>query len=569
MALTQAQKDAIQRQLKKNIAKRAATQKTKISDSEARKISSTMNKRAGGSPSFTLKDRTLLTKSELDALGRTSKANAEQERKIQKQRKFAKGEGKLPIKERVGTKAEYKQLGKEIQTRKQLIAYAKAARAAQAERAKNPKATPVKAAPAAQATPEKAAKPVAAKKTTAKKTTAKKTTAKKTTAKKTTAALKFKEQTNGYRETPLTEKQKKASAKAARKEIIKNTKKYAPKGSNVIIDTPVTKGGELEKKLLAEKKAAETSKSTKTKKSSKPKVTKPKLQTLEEAKAKAPKPKVGPAAPLRGPLVDQPRFFPGPQTPKVEAKTPETPKGKVASKVASTKVGKTVKAAAQTSLGKQVTGAGKKVVKKVTPGPKTKLAGKVAQRATGLFFAGKEVKQIVSGQAEKDFRRIQALENRIAIAKGQKPKYTTTGTNKNMLSSIKTDLGIGAKILTGGIVGKDRKERLQELKVMLKKAEAKKPAVKVSNKPAKAPVITTPGGQKVGGTPKATTSGNKYRVTSGDTLSGIAARAGVSLKELRKANPQITDPRKIYRNTGVVIPKSGKVPTGGYSKKVK
>ena len=60
-------------------------------------------------------------------------------------------------------------------------------------------------------------------------------------------------------------------------------------------------------------------------------------------------------------------------------------------------------------------------------------------------------------------------------------------------------------------------------------------------------------------------STNKYRVESGDTLSGIAKRAGVTLAELRAANPQIKDPRKIFRNTGVIIPKGGTKPEPGYT----
>ena len=65
-------------------------------------------------------------------------------------------------------------------------------------------------------------------------------------------------------------------------------------------------------------------------------------------------------------------------------------------------------------------------------------------------------------------------------------------------------------------------------------------------------------------TPAAKTS-SKYRVQSGDTLSGIAKRAGVTLAELRAANPQIADPRKIFRNTGVNIPKGGTKPEPGYT----
>jgi LysM repeat protein len=64
--------------------------------------------------------------------------------------------------------------------------------------------------------------------------------------------------------------------------------------------------------------------------------------------------------------------------------------------------------------------------------------------------------------------------------------------------------------------------------------------------------------------PPSSGSSGKYRVSSGDTLSGIASRAGVSLAELRAANPQLNN-KGIFRNTGVNIPKSGKMPSGGYT----
>ena len=64
--------------------------------------------------------------------------------------------------------------------------------------------------------------------------------------------------------------------------------------------------------------------------------------------------------------------------------------------------------------------------------------------------------------------------------------------------------------------------------------------------------------------PKDKIPSGKYRVETGDTLSGIAKKAGVTLAELRSANPQIKDPRKIFRNTGVTIPK-GKTAAGGYT----
>ncbi|NBP58768.1 LysM domain-containing protein, partial [bacterium] len=59
--------------------------------------------------------------------------------------------------------------------------------------------------------------------------------------------------------------------------------------------------------------------------------------------------------------------------------------------------------------------------------------------------------------------------------------------------------------------------------------------------------------------------GSTYKVNAGDTLSGIAKKAGVSLSELMAENKKIKDPRKIYRNTTIKIPSKGKVPTGGYT----
>ena len=142
MALTDKQRAAIKSQLKKNIAKRVATQRTKISPSEARTVSNKMNKRPGATKQpFILKDSALLSKSERNTLGATSKANAAKEKMIQKNRSFAKGTGKLAVKDRVGTKAEYKQLGKDIQTRKDLIDRGQTARSAQSARAPIPALT--------------------------------------------------------------------------------------------------------------------------------------------------------------------------------------------------------------------------------------------------------------------------------------------------------------------------------------------------------------------------------------------------------------------------------------------
>ncbi len=47
-----------------------------------------------------------------------------------------------------------------------------------------------------------------------------------------------------------------------------------------------------------------------------------------------------------------------------------------------------------------------------------------------------------------------------------------------------------------------------------------------------------------------------YRVRSGDTLSGLAQRFGVSVAQMLKANPQITDPDRIRAGQSLTLPKT-------------
>lgn len=184
---------------------------------------------------------------------------------------------------------------------------------------------------------------------------------------------------------------------------------------------------------------------------------------------------------------------------------------------------------------------------------------KIATRVGVVVGVGKEANQVFSGQAEKDFVRIQKLENQLAAQKGQKPKYKTLGSgwDKNLAESVKGDLSAGLKAVSLGMVGKDRKDRIAELTAKLKPV----PATNKNNKPI--PQGLPPASVRGIQVPKST-GGSKYRVSHGDTLSGIAAKAGVSLADLRAANPQLKD-KGIFRNTGVNIPKKGKMPSGGYT----
>jgi LysM repeat protein len=97
---------------------------------------------------------------------------------------------------------------------------------------------------------------------------------------------------------------------------------------------------------------------------------------------------------------------------------------------------------------------------------------------------------------------------------------------------------------------------------MVAKAEKNKltkPAVKPAVKPAAKPGANAPKPQT--GSNPAATPGSKYTVKKGDTLSAIASRSGVSLKDIRDANPKFAAQAKykngnmIFSGTTVAIPK--------------
>jgi len=141
-----------------------------------------------------------------------------------------------------------------------------------------------------------------------------------------------------------------------------------------------------------------------------------------------------------------------------------------------------------------------------------------------------------------------------AVAKGARAPFTPTGIAATVGIEAATRLfkNLNENAKTGKTVSNKTAGKGSTTGFV---AENKNPIQKGTFKGPLKPVLATPATGATGG---------KYRVSSGDTLSGIAARAGVSLAELRAANPQL-DGKGIFRNTGVNIPKKGKMPTGGYT----
>lgn len=214
------------------------------------------------------------------------------------------------------------------------------------------------------------------------------------------------------------------------------------------------------------------------------------------------------------------------------------------------------------------------VVAKATPKPEAKPAkkfGKLRKGAKGFVGVtlAAEAVSALKGSTEKDFREIQKLENRLAVAQGKQVKYKNMGSTKNFGESSKADLSNLANLVTMGAVGKTRRDRMDELNAKIAKAEAAK-SKRIAKQRAAKPGISPAGARSsakinktfvtAGGSTTTAAPGSRYTVKKGDTLSAIAKSAGVKTADIIAANKQFTTNPKykggnmIFSGTKVRIP---------------
>jgi len=196
---------------------------------------------------------------------------------------------------------------------------------------------------------------------------------------------------------------------------------------------------------------------------------------------------------------------------------------------------------------------------------KIKAAGK---GGAALALAG-EVVSLAKGSTAKDAGEINRLRRKLAELQGNN---APSGANRAR-EGAQSEVAQLASLATMGIVGKTRRQRMDELNALIAKAEKKnKPkelrygkdgsslvpgtaAYKAGSK-TKPAYGTTPTG---GGSTSKTDS--RYTVKRGDNLYNIAKTAGLTLAEIRAANPEIMKKKKykqgamIWAGTKVNIPK--------------
>ena len=369
---------------------------------------------------------------------------------------------------------------------------------------------------------------------------------------------------------------KKAVAKtAADKEVAKNTKKFGSEKPLRVVDTPVTKGGELEKKLKAEKKMTRAEKSAANKaKWAKmtPAERKNWSATKGAAEVKA-APKVAKTSPTAA----------GTKRPTLASlkKNEAAELKRAAERVAAKKAAAPTPARKKITVDKKTTTASKptagaQALDKMKAEAAAKAKAKAAKpkkfaKTKALGKAGivgavaGEVASLARGSTKKDFDEINRLEQKLANLTGKGKSRVTAGRQgaQQQLSQL-------ASLATMGIVGKTRRQRMDELNKLIKKAGPKElrygpkgESLVPGTKAYKAGSKTKPAYTKTStGAGGATTKpSGVYTVKKGDTLSGIAKANETTLAALREANPKLMKRKKykqgnmIWSGTTVKIPK--------------
>ena len=182
----------------------------------------------------------------------------------------------------------------------------------------------------------------------------------------------------------------------------------------------------------------------------------------------------------------------------------------------------------------------------VRKGSKTVRVAKFAAKKFPLVTLAGEVGSVAKGSTYKDLAEI----NRLKAKLGDKPMSAKEGA-VTQASNL-------ANLATLGLVGKTRRQRMDELNAKIKKQEAATAKANKGLRYGKGGESLVPGtaAYKAGSKTRPSASASstkpstkpnvgaggsttKYVVKKGDTLSGIAKNSGLSLAEVRKLNPEL------------------------------
>jgi LysM repeat protein len=281
--------------------------------------------------------------------------------------------------------------------------------------------------------------------------------------------------------------EKKLSKKAAKKEVTKNTKKFGTKKPLSVVDTPVGTNRPTDASLRANEDAY-----------------------LKKTKERLDK--------------------------KAATKKPTAPKTTSAAKP---EVKGAPKPAAKAAVAKK--------------GSRTFRVAKFAAKKFPLAMLAGEVVSAGKGSTFKDLREI----NRLKAKLGNKPMSAKEGA-ATQASNL-------ANLATMGLVGKTRRQRMDELNAKIKKKAATQAKANKGLRYGKGGESLVPGtaAYKAGSKTRPTTAAastpttgaggatTRYVVKKGDTLSGIAKNAGLTLSEVRAINPELMKNPK-YKKGSVI-----------------